>query len=92
MKTIHKYPVEIKKENIIPMPKGAQVLTVQLQNGLPYVWALVDPKAPQVNRSIEIYGTGHDIPDIETVRLYIGTFQSSGGIFVFHVFERFIPC
>ena len=41
----------------IRMPKGAQLLSVQLQRGEPMLWALCDEHAPQVNRQLWAYGT-----------------------------------
>lgn len=66
------------------MPFDAEILSAQLQgNGL-CIWALVNPNNSTQARSIEIYGTGHDVPDGR--REFIGTVQP--GALVFHVFER----
>ena len=70
------------------MPKDAEILTVQTQNGKPCLWALVDPKAETEIRVIEIFGTGHPVlSDMGTSRKYISTFQMQEGRLVFHVFE-----
>ena len=66
------------------MPKGAQILTVQMQHGTPQLWALVDPNAQRVLRRILIYGTGHPV---DTFNVYIATFQIMNGSLVFHVFD-----
>ena len=92
MKTIHKYPLQVKQETLIPMNEHAQILTVQMQNQVPCLWVLTDTEKPLVTKAIELYGTGHDVPDSDTARTYIGTFQMHGGSLVFHVFERFIVC
>lgn len=67
------------------MPKGAQVLAIQTQNGDPQMWALVDIEAPLVERKFAVYGTGRRIGS--NAGQYVGTFQIEGGALVFHVFE-----
>lgn len=65
------------------MPKGAQVLSVQMQNDIPQIWALVDQNAPLETRIFNTYGTGNPMPD--AVGRFVGTFQLMQ--LVFHVFE-----
>lgn len=67
----------------IAIPSGANLLSVQMQQGVPRVWALVDPDATHSTREIETYPTGH----VDDVRGdYIGTFQVDG--LVFHAFDH----
>lgn len=88
MKTIYKYPIGITDEQTFLMPIGANILTVQVQNGNPFVWAMVDTEAPTEEVSIRVHGTGHPISDRSNLE-YIGTFQSMyGGHLVFHVFKE----
>ena len=82
---IFKYQLPIEHLSSIEMPMGAQVLTVQSQNGGGCIWALVNPEAETVKRYFETYGTGHPVP--EATRTYIGTYQQSGGSLIWHVFE-----
>jgi hypothetical protein len=81
---VFKYPLEMTSDQMIEMPKGAAVLCVQAQGGLPKLWASVDPTAPRVKRRFGIYGTGHEMPGF--LAHYVGTFQMQDGAFVFHVF------
>jgi hypothetical protein len=67
------------------MPAGAQPLTVQIQNGAPCLWAVVDPNAPLVLRQFRMLGTGHAFPE-QQFEQYIGTFPLAGGQLVFHLF------
>lgn len=86
-KKIFKYELDMQSGTncLIMMPKGAQVLTVQMQNDKPYVWALVDPEVREISMLLEIFGTGQNIFfDDDETRDYIGTFQT--GVLVFHVF------
>lgn len=88
MKTIYKYPLAITDMQTILMPKGAKVLTAQLQKGELMLWAMVDtdPILPKDARLFFIYGTGHPVADTDTQR-YLTTFQLSDGALVFHLFE-----
>ena len=86
--TIWKFPLKVTDGQNISMPIGAEILTVQAQNGEPCIWALVDPKADTEIRFFEIFGTGHPIfSDAGVSRKYISTFQLRGGNLIFHVFE-----
>jgi len=40
MKTIYKYPVEIKDKIRVSMPIDAEILCVQVQYDIPCIWAL----------------------------------------------------
>lgn len=83
--TIWKFPLApMANEVRVPMPKGAVILTAAAINDDPFVWAIVDPDAPIIERELSIRGTGHDLG---TVGGYIGTFVLYGGSLVFHVFD-----
>jgi hypothetical protein len=87
MKEIWKYKLD-PRVSTIPMPEGAEILSVQVQRETPCVWAEVDPTHPLYVRTFEIYGTGHPINDMSGhERKFIGTFQLNQGDLVFHVFE-----
>lgn len=86
MVTIWKYPLEVTDDQYIEMPSGSKILTVQIQNAIPCLWAMVYPERPKERRHIRMHGTGHLIGD--SLRLkYISTFQIQDGALVFHVFE-----
>jgi len=84
MKQIWKYPIGQLGVNLLEIPVGAQLLTVQTQNNAPQLWALVDPEAPKELIKIGVCGTGQPIN--VHVGIYLGTFQLSGGSLVFHAF------
>ena len=86
MKKIWKFPLSIVDEISINMPKGAEILSVQVQKNNPCIWALVDPYAEVVKRNFSIFGTGHAI--IEDNYIFIGTFQLYNGDLVLHLFEE----
>ena len=58
-KTIYKYPVVLDDIFVLNLPKNAQILTVQTQYEKPYLWVLLDPNAPKVERAFRLAGTGH---------------------------------
>ncbi len=79
MRTIHKYLLA----ETIEMPAGASVLTVQMQNDQPYIWAEVDTDRPMETRHFEIVGTGHAISSLSID--YVGTVQA--GPLVWHIYQ-----
>jgi hypothetical protein len=81
---IYKYQLRITDEQVIDLPRSAQLLTVQEQAGTVCLWAWVCPSEPIQSRKIRIVGTGHPI---EGNLKYITTFQQFGGSLVWHVFE-----
>ena len=85
MMTIWKFPLEVVDDQIVDMPYGATILTVQAQNDVPCMWALVGTNNALVPRAFHIAGTGHPFNGVGD---YVGTFQLSGGALVFHVFDQ----
>ena len=85
MKVIYKYTVEAIREFEVIMPDEAKILTVQVQNDLPQIWALVDPENKPFSYQFRVVGTGHELPD-DFIGRYIGTFQLALGSLVFHLF------
>lgn len=84
MKRIYKYPISVDDEISIKIPKGAVILTVQIQKGEPCIWALVDPDKEETERHFYLYGTGMTVTHAE---VYIGSFQMLNGSLIFHLFE-----
>lgn len=86
MKAIWKFPVDVAGQQVLQMPRGAQILCLREQADMPFMWALVEPDAPQEPRYFTTYGTGHDMPDDPGT--YIGTTIHLGGSLVLHTFEQ----
>lgn len=87
---IWKFPLAVADQQLIEIPRGAKLLTAQIQYGDKLnLWALVDEHAPKGRRLIAIYGTGNPLPDegFDFGR-YIATFQIAQGALVFHVFDH----
>jgi len=85
MRAIWKFPLEVVGAQVVRMPLIAVVLCVQMQSGVPCLWAICDTTSNEkASRVFRIFGTGHEIGDYAADK-YVGTFQTGG--FVFHVFE-----
>lgn len=93
MKTIWKYPLEIKDEQVISVPIlktgpytcldiKKQILKLDIQNNIPCLWIMVDSE--EIKRDIKIIFCGTGIKCYEKVDNYIDSFQMKD--FVFHVF------
>ena len=78
---IWKFPAMIEDEFTIAMDADAQILCVQVQRGVPCIWAIVSPKAKTVKRRFRWVGTGHALDDDYGV--YVGSVQLA---LVFHLF------
>lgn len=85
MKTIYKFPFEVEDVIRIDMPEDAKILSLQMQNGVPCLWAEVQTANPFVTRTFQLFGTGHRVP--EKLGPFVGTFQTHGGSLVFHLYE-----
>ena len=83
---IWKYVFRVDDNVYIETRKNATFLDVQMQDGEPYMWFIVDDNEPKEIRSFVIYGTGHIIPD-NVIGVYRKTFQEFNGGLVWHLFE-----
>lgn len=92
---IFKYPLQVTDVQYVSLPLHAKLLTVQVQNGIPCLWALVDSKHKlKVNRPVFTIGTGNPAGHVfETGKTdewpkYLSTYQLANGALVFHVFYQ----
>jgi hypothetical protein len=91
MKTVWKYEIDLDQlkqhegddaaEFICHMPTGSAPLHVDVQNGTPCLWALVDTERRLQQRTFLLVGTGHSI---NTDGRHVGSFQLAR--FVGHIF------
>lgn len=82
--TIWKFPLALDPgTEAIKLPAGAEVLTVQMQCGIPVLWARVDPEAEPADFAIECVFTGGRS---HSAGRYVGTVQVQG--LVYHYFVR----
>ena len=87
-KTIYKYPIKTTDLQNLIIPLTAEILSLQVQDNQPCIWALVDPKEKETRAvNLETFGTGHPVAyDMGVSREFINTYQLNNGL-VFHVFE-----
>lgn len=89
MKRIWKYQVPAQHQFTISMPEAARLLDVQVQNGEPFMWVVVDPDKALVGYHFAVFVTGEELPDdLMFEYSYIGTFLVAGGEFVGHLFQK----
>jgi len=87
MRTIYKYPLQLTDSQILYLPSNAQILTVQIQNKIPCLWAVIETTVNYTEgRQICIFGTGNPIVYNDNL-IYISTIQLNEVALVFHVFE-----
>jgi hypothetical protein len=91
MKTIWKYVLEIKEEQVIELPKGSEILTIQEhqeQLGVLNMWVKINTESitEKENRVICIIPTGIIIK--EDKLQYICTIQMMRSESVLHIFEK----
>lgn len=90
MRAVFKYVLALKAGHAAelspPIPQGAQLLRIGEQRGAITAWAIVDQAKPIVIRKLNIFGTGHKMPDEGGEGFFVDTVQLSSGL-VFHVFD-----
>lgn len=94
--TIYKYKIPVPTQGpavSVPMPADAKLLHVAVQGDVAHLWALVDPAAVQVQRTLFVVSTGaalHATPVHPRGVPYVGTFHmpmTPWPELVFHVFD-----
>jgi hypothetical protein len=80
----YEIPISVRECFLLAMPKGARILKLALQNGVPTLWAMVDSHAGYETRKFALVLTGSPIT-IEGE--YIDTFLLEDDSFVLHLFE-----
>lgn len=100
--TIWKFPVPVQADPIIidiPNSNKFDPFVLQLQEGVPMLWAIVKPQLSVtlsadaeawarlygVKRKLQWFGTGHSLPAMLSRNQHLGTIQLDG--FVWHLFD-----
>lgn len=88
MLTIWKYAIPPEKEFELTMPEDFVPLRIELQGGLPMMWALVDSDHELRATHFRTYFTGETVDafgdTVDAHNTYIGTFAVNG--IVWHLF------
>lgn len=89
-KEIWKFELKTTDTQSIMMPRGSEILSVQTQMDIPYLYALVLSGEEDQEMMFEIFGTGNPVHcNCGMQRKYIGTYKLEN-TFVGHVFWRII--
>lgn len=73
-KSIWKLPLSTSLISYITIPRDSTILSVQVQDGNPVLWAIVDPTAPTERVRIDCFPTGDNAPESRHAK-FIGTVQ-----------------
>jgi len=86
MKIIHKVKLTIADGPIVvQIPKGAEILSIQMQKGVPCIWYICNIEEHEIERRTFLcIGTGESF--YHSKMKYINTVQD--GPYVWHFFER----
>lgn len=84
MTVIYKYSVTVTRKQHVIMPLGAKILSAQVQHGAIQLWAQVTPGVQDKKRTINMFGTGHEIEG--NPGEFIATVQT--GPYVWHLFDN----
>jgi hypothetical protein len=84
---VWKYPLALNRQQMLALPAGSQILSIQYQGDELVLWALVDAGGGNrmERRNISIFGTGSLIEDHSMVHL--ATVQMPGAQLAWHIFE-----
>ena len=85
MDTIWKFKLKLLTSQLVEMPFGSLLLYIDVQDGVPCLWARVDPEQAMVRRRLITHGTGHPVP--ESSGDHVGSYMLNDGTLVLHVFE-----
>ena len=88
IRAVWKFPLEQVPAQVIEIPAGSELLSIEVQNGIPCIYALVDPK--EKNKKliwIDVVGTGDQIV-IESGMRFMKTVMLHNGDAVFHIFVK----
>ena len=87
MKKIFKYELSFENRTFLKMPEKSEIMDIQIQNGKPVMWAMVEPDSREIEVKINIYGTGWTIDHLATKDEYLATICD--GELVFHFFMNY---
>lgn len=88
MKKIYKYALPLDGKSIQVSDYIIEWLKVDMQNGWPYAWAVVDTEQEGMMTEIIAWGTGWILPnDVYYGTEYLGTATDGAG-YVWHYFAK----
>tara|TARA_R110000782_G_scaffold241474_1_gene327936 strand:- start:673 stop:999 length:327 start_codon:yes stop_codon:yes gene_type:complete len=87
---IFKYQMPVLESFEMQLPEGAEIIRMEDQEGLFWLWAVVNTEAPLETRSFKVFKTGAKMPDGVDLK-YIGFcavfVQMELGLYIFEVMK-----
>jgi hypothetical protein len=84
---IFKYQMPVLEDFEMLLPEGAEIIRVEDQGGMFWMWAVVNTNSPDETRVFKSFKTGAEMPDIEMS--YVGFcavhVQMELGLYIFEV-------
>lgn len=86
-RTIFKYQMPVLEQFTMQLPAGAEILRVEDQGGMFWMWAVVDTNAPDEERNFVAVKTGAPVPDgnLEYIGFCAIYVQMELGLYIFEV-------
>jgi len=84
---IWKFELQKERTQLLKMPKKSEIMDIQMQNGKPVMWALVDPETDEIEVKINMYDTNWDTHQSSIKDEYLSTVQD--GELVWHFFMNY---
>ena len=84
---IWKLKLEHERTQIVKMPLKSEIMDIQMQNGTPTMWAMVDPETDEIEVKINMYGTGDETHENVLKDEYLSTVQDRE--YVWHFFMNY---
>ena len=75
MRVIYKYQLDVIDRQDIQLHQDCDILSVQLQDGVPCMWVMIDQSQPVMRVTIRCLGTGHNNYENHQFLKYIATIQ-----------------
>lgn len=85
MNIIEKYPLPIKDHISLDLPANPEILSIQFQNDVLTLWALVDTDAPLEPLNLAIVTTGLPFP--KSSWIHLATVLSPAQQIAYHIFD-----
>lgn len=85
MKTIYKYELPVLGETITIEGQFNNLLTLQLQNNIPYIWMEIDTDRPKMELSITAVGTGWSLDLLKDEWHYIDSIMDDRIMYHYYV-------
>ena len=86
---IFKYDLSFENRTFIRMPEDSEIMDIQIQEGKPVMWAMVDTESKEIVVRINMLFTGQGMQLEATHNEYLGTIQHEG--LVYHYFMNYEP-